>query len=109
MAGLGANHHETMSFDLVEDGDGTLSVTLAGELDITNVDSLADAVAPALERRPQRLLINVRELRFADSSAIALWVQWAGAVPEIELREVSPLLRRVVESMGLTNTLNVTP
>lgn len=98
-----------MSFDVSEDGDGTLSVTLSGELDITNVDGLAAAVAPALERRPQRVVVNVRELRFADSSAIALWVQWASAVPEIELREVSPLLRRVVESMGLTQTLNMTP
>ena len=109
MAGLGANHREPMSFDVSEDGDGTLSVTLSGELDITNVDALAAAVAPALERGPQRVVVNVRELRFADSSAIALWVQWASAVPEIELREVSPLLRRVVESMGLTQTLNMTP
>lgn len=109
MAGLGANHHSTMTFDVEEDGGGTLSVTLAGELDITNVDELAAAVGPALERGPRQVVVNVRELRFADSSAIALWVQWAGAVREIELRDVSPLLRRVVESMGLTETLNVMP
>jgi anti-anti-sigma factor len=109
MGGLGANHHQTMTFDVEEEDDGTLTVTLAGELDITNVEALAAAVAPALDRGPQRVVVNARQLRFADSSAIALWVQWAGAVPAIELREVSPLLRRVVESMGLTQTLNVTP
>jgi hypothetical protein len=38
-----------------------------------------------------------------------MWVQWATEVPEIELRDASPLLRRVVETMGLTDTLNVTP
>lgn len=102
-----------MAFDVEEEGEaegeGTLRVRLSGELDITNVDALAAAVAPALERGPRRVVIDVRELRFADSSAIALWVQWASAVPEIELREVSPLLRRVVESMGLSDTLNLKP
>jgi anti-anti-sigma factor len=97
-----------MTFDLEESG-GTLTVTLAGELDITNVDPLASAVAPALERNPRRMVVDVGKLRFADSSAIALWVQWASAVPQLELRDVSPLLRRVVESMGLAETLNVTP
>jgi anti-anti-sigma factor len=98
-----------MTFDVAEGGNGTLTVTLAGELDITNIDALASAVAPALERSPSRLVVEVRELRFADSSAIALWVRWASSVAEIELRDVSPLLRRVVESMGLSDTLNVTP
>jgi anti-anti-sigma factor len=98
-----------MTFDVMEEDDLTLTVKLAGELDITNVDELASAVAPALEREPRRVVVDVADLRFADSSAIALWVQWATAVPNIELRDVSPLLRRVVESMGLAETLNVTP
>jgi hypothetical protein len=55
------------------------------------------------------VVIDVHDLQFADSSAIALWVQWAGAVPEMELRDAPPLLRRVVETMGLTETLRVTP
>jgi anti-anti-sigma factor len=96
-----------MTFDVVALDARTVKVTLSGELDITNVDRLADAVAPAIAHGPHRLLLDVRDLRFADSSAIALWVQWATTVPEIELREVSPLLRRVVESMGLTSTLKV--
>jgi anti-anti-sigma factor len=98
-----------MSFDVVEDGDRSVMVTLSGELDITNIDTLASAVAPALERGPARLIIEVRDLRFADSSAIALWVRWATAVPHVELRGVPPLLRRVVDSMGLSETLKVSP
>lgn len=98
-----------MTCDVVDVDERTVKVTLAGELDITNVEKLAAAVAPALERGPQCLLVDVGDLRFADSSAIALWVQWATTVPEIELRDVPPLLRRVVESMGLTDTLKVAP
>jgi anti-anti-sigma factor len=98
-----------MRFDVVEGDDRTVTVTVSGELDITNVDTLASAVAPALEREPARLIIEVGDLRFADSSAIALWVRWARTVPELELRDVPPLLRRVVESMGLIETLKVSP
>jgi anti-anti-sigma factor len=98
-----------MSFDVVEGGDRSVKVTVSGELDITNIDTLAAAVAPALKREPARLIIEVGDLRFADSSAIALWVKWATAVPEVELRDVTPLLRRVVDSMGPTETLKVSP
>jgi anti-anti-sigma factor len=109
MAGLDAEDRVPMTFDVAQGADGSLVVTVTGELDITNVEALAAAVAPALERRPRRVIIDVHDLQFADSSAIALWVQWAGAGPEIELREAPPLLRRVIETMGLTQTLRVTP
>jgi anti-anti-sigma factor len=109
MAELGSNGTTGATFDVVEDGDGTVTVTVSGELDITNVDALGSAVAPAIEHEPSRLVLNAGELRFADSSAIALWVRWATEVPEIELRDASPLLRRVVETMGLTETLGVKP
>ena len=109
MAGLGANSTTGAKFDIAEGDDGTVTVNVSGELDITNVEALGTAVAPAIEREPERLIVNARELRFADSSAIALWVQWATAVHKIELRDASPLLRRVVETMGLTEMLGVTP
>jgi anti-anti-sigma factor len=109
MVGVAVGDTSDMKFDVVEGGDRTVTVTVSGELDITNVDTLAKAVAPALEREPERLIIEVSDLRFADSSAIALWVQWANTVPDIELRDVPPLLRRVVESMGLSETLKVAP
>jgi anti-anti-sigma factor len=109
MAGLGVGSTADMTFDVVEGEPHTVTVTLRGELDMSNVDRLASAVAPVLEREPVRLIVDVGDLAFADSSAIALWVQWAASVPETELRNVSALLRRVVESMGLADTLKVTP
>lgn len=109
MDGLDAEGAVPMSFDVAEGPDRSVIVRVAGELDITNIDALAAAVAPALERRPHRLIVDVHELHFADSSAIALLVQWAAAVQEIELRDAPALLRRVVETMGLTETLRVTP
>jgi anti-anti-sigma factor len=109
MAGLDANNTAEVNFDIAEaDGDG-LTVRITGELDITNVDALESAVDSALERHRGKLIIELSGLRFADSSAIALWVRWAAVVHEIELRDVSPILRRVIHTMGLTDTLNVKP
>jgi anti-anti-sigma factor len=99
----------SMSFEVLDGDARTVTVRVSGELDITNVEMLGSAVAAAIERDPARLIVDARELRFADSSAIALWVQWSTVVPEIELRDPSPLLRRVVESMGLNDTLHPTP
>jgi anti-anti-sigma factor len=109
MAGLDANGTAAMSFELAEADNDRVTVTINGELDITNVDALEAAVGSALERHPGRLIVELSGLRFADSSAIALWVRWATAVHEIELRDVSSILRRVIESMGLSDTLNVKP
>jgi anti-anti-sigma factor len=109
MAGLDANSTAAMSFDLAETADGGLTVTINGELDIANVDGLEAAVGSALARHPGKLIVELSGLRFADSSAIAVWVRWSTAVHEIELRDVSPILRRVIDSMGLSDTLNVKP
>jgi anti-anti-sigma factor len=88
---------------------GTVVVTLAGELDMSGTGKLEADVASALAARPNRLIVDVENLRFADSSAIALWVRWAAITPEFKLRSPSPLVRRVVIGMGLAETLGMTP
>ena len=98
-----------MTFELVSSDQGSAVVRVAGELDITTIEDLEEAVQPILDRDPERLVIDVSSLRFADSSAIALWVKWATIVPGLEIRDPQPLLRRVIDSMGLTQTLRVTP
>jgi anti-anti-sigma factor len=103
MNGAGAN------FDVAMGETGTATVTLRGELDVASVDALEAAVAPVIERGARRLVLDVGELRFADSSAIALWVRWATSVEQVELRDPSPLLRKVVSSMGLSGKLRLVP
>jgi anti-sigma B factor antagonist len=95
-----------MTFD-VESEDGTATITVRGELDISNIDRLEASAAPVIEQRPQRLVVDVGGVRFADSSAIALWVRWSGVVGEVELRSPSPLLRQVLTKMGLAGTLRI--
>lgn len=109
MAGLGSSESNDATFQVAADSPGTATVTVRGELDVANIDKLEAAVAPIIERGTDRLVLNVAELRFADSSAIALWVRWATAVKQIELRDPSPLLRKVISSMGLDGKLQLRP
>jgi anti-anti-sigma factor len=96
-----------MTFDVAAVENRTAVVTIAGELDIANIEPLDAAMAPIIETRPERLVVDVSGLRFADSSAIALWVRWAASVGEIELKDPSPLLRRVITSMGLGEKMGI--
>lgn len=109
MAGLDANSTIQMDVRVTEGDEAAVTVTLSGELDITNVERVAAAVWPVIEGGVHRLLVEISDVRFADSSAIALWVRWAAKVDEIEVRHPSPVLRRVLETMGLIEALNVKP
>ncbi|HUO71048.1 MAG TPA: STAS domain-containing protein [Solirubrobacteraceae bacterium] len=98
-----------MTFEIAADDGGTAVVTITGELDIGNIDSLRIAAEPIIQSGPDRLIVDVAQLRFADSSAIALWVRWAAVIGEIELRDPPPLIRQVISSMGLAQKLRITP
>jgi anti-anti-sigma regulatory factor len=95
------------SFELVDKGDGEVVVWIAGELDISNLPALADRVSVALSNGPRRLVIDASGVRFADSSAIAQWLQWSMAVQEFELRDPPVVLRAVITAMGLAQQLGM--
>jgi anti-anti-sigma factor len=89
------------------ESDPRAVVTVDGELDVSNVQRLDAAVALIIAARPHHLLVDIGGLRFADSSAIAVWVRWAGAAGEVELRDASPLLQQVIMRMGLQGKLRL--
>jgi anti-anti-sigma factor len=95
------------TLDVISAADGAVTVRIGGELDMSSVDRLEAEIGRVLADPPPRLVVDVGGVSFADSSAIAMWVRWAGAVPAFELRDPSPLLRRVVRTMGLGAKLGV--
>jgi anti-anti-sigma factor len=109
MGELGADADGRLSFALSRDDQGAPLVTVRGDLDMASTEELDAAVEPIVAQSPDRLVVDVSDLRFADSSAIALWVRWANAVGQLEIREPSPLLRKVIERMGLAQRLRLTP
>ena len=85
----------------------TVVVRLAGELDMSNIEQVEAQVAPALAAGPRTLVVQADELAFADSSAIAMWLRWSANVENFELRDPTPLLRRVLTAMGLAEKLGI--
>lgn len=108
MEELEGQSEQLISFDVVVDGEHHATVSIDGELDMSGIDPLSDRVDEVLGHGVTSLTVDVGGVRFADSSAIALWVRWASAVETFELREPPPLLRRVIGAMGLTEKLGAT-
>ena len=87
-------------------GDGSFVVALEGELDLSTTDELQTALEVTIASVTGTLIIDIAQLRFADSSAIALWVSWSQSVPKLEIRNPPPMILRVIQAMGLTEKLN---
>lgn len=109
MAELGKGAGAQLVYEVAEDPDGSPVVSLRGELDMTTAPGLEAALDPIIESAPARLVIDARELEFADSSAITLLVRCANLVRQVEIRQPPELLRRVIARMGLAERLQVTP
>ncbi len=61
----------------VEDaGDGTARVRPAGELDMATVPTLEVTLRDAHERGFRRLIVDLRELEFIDSTGLTLLMRW---------------------------------
>ena len=104
---LTADREPAMTVRAAVDGR-TVVVAVTGELDISNVTELDGVVAPLLDAGAVDVVrIEAAELRFADSSAIALWVRWANRGVALELCHPRPLLRTIVLTMGLGSLIEV--
>jgi len=91
-------------------GDGAApTVALSGELDSSNVPQLQTAVAAILAEHPQRVVFDLSGLRFMDSAGISVLVKLAGEIETVQIRDPSPIVRRVIEITGLTDILQVGP
>jgi anti-sigma B factor antagonist len=91
--------------------DDTLIVEVVGEIDMATAPELAAAIASA-EDGVQRVVVDLTEVTFLDSSALNTLVhcQRKLAEREIGLRVVSPadrVVRRVFEITRLIGPLNV--
>ena len=59
----------------IERGDGAVVVRLAGELDLYNAHVVRDALLACCEESPQRLVVDLSEVRFIDSTALGVLVE----------------------------------
>jgi anti-sigma B factor antagonist len=91
------------------DSEGVRVVSLAGELDSSNMERVNAALAPLLADRPERLIFDLAGLRFMDSAGIAVLIGAAAAVKTVQIRDPAPIVKRIIEVTGLSDVLRVVP
>jgi|SRR5579875_23485 len=91
------------------DATGATVVTVAGDLDMSNVETLRETVASITATPPPRLVFDLSGLRFIDSAGISVLLGAIANVEQVQLRDPSPAVRRVVELTGLTQVLELEP
>jgi anti-anti-sigma factor len=91
------------------DENGTCVVSIGGELDISTVEDTREQVDEFLGDATE-ILFDLRELQFMDSSGIGLLLQVANRLgTSVPLRNVSPLIARIIEVTGVQEVLRITP
>ena len=68
---------------------------------------LDEAVAALMVGRPERVVFEMSGLRFIDSAGISVLVRLAGELEAVQIRDPSPIVRRVIEITGLSHVLQV--
>ena len=108
MAELEAERPAGLRIETLEDPPGGVPViTLAGDLDMSNAETLKRAVSTLTASRPPSLVFSVGDLRFIDSAGIAVMLAAASEVSDVRLREPTAAVRRVVELTGLSHVLQI--
>jgi anti-sigma B factor antagonist len=81
---------------------GVPIVRITGEVDMSNVEVVRAAVDVAIADDPERIVFELGDLEFMDSSGLAMLLAVAERISVVELRRLRPLIRRVIELTGLS-------
>ena len=83
-------------------------VRLAGDLDLYNAELVRAALAGAIDRSPSRLVVDVTEVEFIDSTALGALVDAHGKLAD-GLRVANPQdpIRRALRVSGIDRHLKV--
>jgi anti-anti-sigma factor len=89
--------------------DGTATIILVGEFDMTGTARFWVCVSEALAMHPPSMTVEARGLTFVDSSGLSALLRARDAAAEagvaFGISEPSPVLRRVAELSGVEDLL----
>jgi anti-anti-sigma factor len=86
--------------------DGTLVLSATGELDLSNVEVFADALATAVKSvRDHHLSVDLSGIEYLDSGAISVLFDHADGIQIV----VNPILMPVLRISGLTEVAKIEP
>ena len=93
----------------VERRNGALVLHLVGEIDLYNANQVREALLEALDSRPTRVVVDLSEVDFVDSTALGVLVEARSRLGGIGLLLAGPQreTRRTLQVSGLDRHLPV--
>ena len=92
---------------------GEALLFLAGEVDLSHVETLEATATGALDETPSRLVVDLEKVSFVDSSVLGALLRIQRAAErrgtQFSLRQPAPLVRRVLRPTRLDERLPVEP
>lgn len=101
--------HDQIEIEVATDSDGMPVVVLRGELDFATAPIAETALSSILDGSPERLVFDLTDVSFLDSSGIAVLVRSTHQAGSVVVRNPSTVVRRVIECTGLEETLHIEP
>jgi anti-sigma B factor antagonist len=93
--------------EVTADATGVPIIKLTGEIDLSNADSVRAAIESAVANAPERIVFDLSDLDFLDSSGIALLLYVAAKTGSVQIRNPSDIVRRIIEVTGLSGLLHM--
>jgi len=80
---------------------GAPVIAISGEVDLSNAAALQSKIDGLIPGDVDRVVLDLSSLAFVDSSGIAVLVRLHNQVGDVEIRNPTPMVRRIVEITGL--------
>ena len=96
----------------VQHADGVAVVRLAGELDLYNAETIREALFSAAAREPERLVVDLEEVEFIDSTALGVLIEARSKLANRQsflLAAPGLETRRALEISGLDRHFSIHP
>jgi anti-sigma B factor antagonist len=91
-------------------GDGSIVVSLAGELDLYNAHVVREALLACCDEAPDRLIVDLSDVKFIDSTALGVLIEARTRMPNRRgflLAAPGLETRRALEISGLDRHFTV--
>lgn len=96
--------------DAAGGGDGdTVVVMLGGEIDISVADPIVDDVRARIEGTGSRLVFDLSQVEFMDSSGISVLLRLRAGFDDVVVRAPSAAAQHVIAATGLGAEFPVEP
>jgi anti-sigma B factor antagonist len=107
MPGLGADGATITRVTYAADSSADMTIAIAGELDVSNIGGIRAQLEAEIGANSRKVVFDLAELHFIDSSGIAMLVQISDRVAEVAIRNAPDLIVRIIELTGLADIFGI--